>query len=159
MLPLRTVTPLLVLALVSGQTFYEWVDASGQSHFTDDPSSIPANAKRRTTSGADVSVIPAPPRSAAKTSDPPRPIPPPTGPNLCERAEQKVRALEKKLEDARTREARVGKNCLGSLSRGGRASYARCMAAPVAKVDHSALEKELEDAREEHRKVKIDGCR
>ena len=31
----------LIITLLAGQTIFEWVDAQGQSHFTNDPQSIP----------------------------------------------------------------------------------------------------------------------
>jgi hypothetical protein len=63
----------LIAAAVLTQTVFTWVDASGVTHFTDDPSKVPANVCATKTTGDDISVIPAPPLP----TPPPQPPPPP----------------------------------------------------------------------------------
>ncbi len=41
--------------LVLSQTIYTWTDSRGTVHYTDDPTTIPANVKAKTTEGGDLS--------------------------------------------------------------------------------------------------------
>jgi hypothetical protein len=43
--------------MVLAQTIYSWVDKDGEEHFTDDPATIPAKARRRTTAGEPISTV------------------------------------------------------------------------------------------------------
>jgi hypothetical protein len=54
---------LLLSASVSAQV-YTWVDAQGETHYTDDRAAVPAGVKPRTSEGADIAEVPAPPRPA-----------------------------------------------------------------------------------------------
>ncbi len=47
-----------LLALVVSNTVYAWTDAQGLTHYTDDPTRVPAGARVRTTAGAHISVVP-----------------------------------------------------------------------------------------------------
>lgn len=165
--------PLLIIALLAGQTFYEWVDASGQSHYTDDPRTIPADAKRRVTQGSepvievgkgDAGVSPK--RRAEPAAPAPaqaKPVEPARGPDRCERAELQVRVLEQRIEEAKTaaaeEERKASEACQKELNLLGHGAYAQCMAARQRTPKTKALEVELEAAREELRKAKSDGCR
>lgn len=165
---------LLLLSLLSGQAYYEWVDQHGESHFTDDPSSIPANAKRRTMNGleparrvepvrvdAGVPSLDAGTRAAAPAV---KPTPPAAGPDACERAQARLAALEAEVERSKAqtaeREKQRADRCMGQLQRFGQGAYAQCMATrqePPTARDHSA--RELEAAREALRRAQVDGCR
>ena len=170
---MRRVKPLLVIALLAGQTFYEWVDASGQSHFTDDPSTIPAGAKRRTTQGAEPMVVTTKPSDAGvamgardggvKLATPPKTAQTPSGPNKCEQAQQRIAELEKRLaqvkDGASGDEQREAQRCQEQLNLLGQGAYAQCMAARQQRPPKTAaLEKDLEVAREELRRVQVGGC-
>ncbi|HEY1087248.1 MAG TPA: DUF4124 domain-containing protein [Archangium sp.] len=165
--------PLLLIALLAGQTFYEWVDASGQSHFTDDPASIPAGAKRRTTQGAepmlvstksiDAGVSTAARDGGVKVAAPPKAAPAPSGPNKCEQAQQRIAELETRLaqvkDGASAEEQREAQRCQERLNQFGHGAYAQCMAARQQRPPKTAsLEKDLEVAREELRRVQVGGC-
>ena len=150
----------LVFSLLAGQTLYEWVDARGTSHFTDDPSTIPANAKRKVTTGADLMVTPAAPKldAGAAAAAPPRP-------DLCAAAQLAVKEAERQLEqdkvDRSLAEERANQHCQDVLRGGGQASFARCMAGRASAVPPStgSTEKRLDDAREMLRRVQVNGCR
>ena len=59
-------------SVASAQTIYTWTDSRGTVHYTDDPSTIPANAKAKTTEGDDLSQMgPAPERPAQSQSQQP----------------------------------------------------------------------------------------
>lgn len=47
-------TPLLILSLLVTGEIYTWTDKEGVEHFTDDPNTIPKDARRRTTTGSEL---------------------------------------------------------------------------------------------------------
>lgn len=150
----------LLLSVLLSQTIYEWVDSKGESHFTDDPSTIPKGVKRRTTEGAPVLVEPgdAGPGRAA-----PMPVTSPkAGPDTCERARERVRTLEQQLAQAKAEPEKAPNPCQQALNVGGQPAYARCMASRsngAPKPSTAATEKDLEAAREVLRKAQLEGCR
>lgn len=152
---------MLVVALLSGQTIYEWVDPKGQSHFTNDPGSIPSGAKRRPTTGGDLTVTPA----VAKTDAGVAAVAPvAAAPEPCGPARARVAQLEKQLEDSKTVDAQVQererKRCQEVLMVHGHGEFAQCMASRTqAGPPSEAAAKELEVARDELRKAQISGCR
>lgn len=165
---LPIVKPLLLIALLAGQTFYEWVDSSGQSHFTDDPSTIPANAKRRTTQGAEPMVVTTKSTDAGVKSvaAPPRTTQAPpaaSGPNKCEQAQARVAELERRIAEVKASaagdEEKEAQRCQVQLNTLGQGAWAQCMAARQQRAPKTAaLEKDLEDAREALRRVQVGGC-
>lgn len=169
---------LLLLSLLSGQAYYEWVDQHGESHFTDDPGSIPANAKRRTVEGMEqprradpVRVDAGAPgrndggvQSAAPVRPAPPTVSPPTGPDSCERARKKVASLEAAVERGKAytaeREKAQADRCMAQLQRFGQGAYAQCMATRQQGIDtRDTAGRDLEAAREELRRAQVDGCR
>jgi hypothetical protein len=162
------VKPLLIIALLAGQTFYEWTDASGQAHYTDDPSTIPANARRRVTQGAEPVLVTtagdAGVRAAVKRDAgvaPQRP-PAPAGPDTCELAQQKVREIERRIAEGKDKaaadEQAANERCQQQLRQFGDGAFAQCMAARQSRVRSNSHEKELEAARDELRKAQVGGC-
>ncbi len=70
---------LLLVSLVLAQPIYTWVDESGETHFTDDPSSVPKGRKAKVMSTEDRAILrfeppaePPRPRAPVETSDLPR---------------------------------------------------------------------------------------
>ena len=153
----------LVVALLSGQVIYEWVDAKGQSHFTNDPGSIPAGAKRRATSGEALTVTPAVVKVDAGVVAP-RAAPPPA-PETCGPARVRVAQLEKQLEDSKSVsdqvQERERKRCQEVLMVQGQGGFAQCMASRTQSgaVPSGAAQKDLEAARDVLRRAQISGCR
>ena len=153
--------PLLVAALLS-QTVYEWTDAKGGVHYTDDRASIPSTAKKvRTTAGDDVSVM--------KLSADPAPAQTPATPvkNVCEEFKARVAALESqrdalfKAYEARLSAAQA--DCSGRLATHGQGAYAQCVASAKARAgtppDDTVLKKDIDDAKEALRRAQVSGCR
>jgi hypothetical protein len=162
------VKPLLIIALLAGQTFYEWTDASGQTHYTDDPSTIPAKAKRRVTqgaepvlvtAGADAGVRAAGRRDAGVVA---QNKPGPASQDTCELAQQKVRELERRIAEAKDKaaadEQAANERCQQQLRQFGDGAFAQCMAARQSRGRASSYEKELEAAKDELRKAQVGGC-
>lgn len=152
--------PLLLAALLS-QTVYEWTDAQGGVHYTDDRSTIPSNAKKvRTTAGDDVSVM------KLSTTPTTRATPATPTKNVCDELKAKVASLESqrdalfKAYDARISEAQA--QCQARLVTHGQGAYAQCVASTSARVgaapDDSSLKKELDDTREALRRAQLNGC-
>jgi len=89
------------------QTIYTWTDSRGTVHFTDDPSTVPANAKATTTEGAELSNTGAPPPRAEPQK--PQPAQPQVAVPADDRSEEtywrgqfrqvreKIRSLEDEL--------------------------------------------------------------
>ncbi len=149
----------LLLALVLTQTIYEWTDAKGVTHYTDNPSSIPAGVKPRTTSGGAVTVLPAGPQDEAVPATPAR------QPKRCDETQKLVVELEKKLADAKTqaaaREKAEAQRCQELLNVHGQAAFSQCMAnlrVPTGDVE-AGLARDLDAAREAHRRQQAAGCR
>ena len=152
----------LVVALLSGQTIYEWVDGAGQRHFTDDPATIPQGARRRATDGAELMIIPAAPRSDAGVRAAPAAAAPTQ--DSCARAKERISLIEKKLEQARAAtvelQEREGRSCQEVLMLQGQPGFARCMASRTEAAPPSeAVKKDLEAAQETLRRAQVNGCR
>ncbi len=156
----------LLLSALLSQTIYEWVDSKGESHFTDDVSTIPAGAKRRVTEGAPFIVEPGDAGPGKKATAPLPVVTPKAGPDTCARARDRVRSLEQQLAQVKAAQenaANAPNPCQRALNVGGQPAYARCMAsrpngAPTA-PSTSGLEKDLDAAREALRKAQVEGCR
>lgn len=151
---------MLVVALLSGQTIYEWVDSKGQSHFTNDPGSIPSGARRRTTTGEELTVTPSAGKGDAGVVAPAAS----PAPETCGPARAKVAQLEKQLADSRGASAEVeereSQRCQEVLRLQGHGGFAQCMASRTqAGPPSEAAQKELEVARDALRKAQISGCR
>ncbi|MDP2275155.1 MAG: DUF4124 domain-containing protein [Archangium sp.] len=154
----------LVVALLSGQVIYEWVDARGQSHFTNDQGSIPADAKRRATSGGALTVTPAVAKVDAGVVAPAPAVAATPAPDTCGPARVRVAQLEKQLEDSKSVPDQVQeqerKRCQEVLMVQGQGGFAQCMATRSQGGQPSeAMQKELEAARDVLRKAQIRGCR
>ena len=171
----------LVVALLSSQVIYEWVDSKGESHFTDDASSIPAKVKRRTTTGVEpvVSVPRAESRDAGLNrtdggaqldagmtradSGVAQVAAKPSGPDSCERARKRIQEIE--LQQQREMQAFTqqveaeGQQCQTALNTLGQAGYSRCMAGRTQRQPPSGAGAQLEEARDALRRVQIEGCR
>lgn len=157
---------MLVVALLSGQTIYEWVDGAGQRHFTDDPATIPQGTRRRVTEGAELMIIPAVPSSDAGVPPAPAPAPAAASPaqDSCALAKQRISLLEKKLEQTKAAPVelheREGRSCQEVLMLQGQPGFARCMASRTpAAAPSEAGKKELEAAQETLRQAQLNGCR
>ena len=101
----------LVVSLLSGQVIYEWVDSKGESHFTDDVSTIPAKAKRRVTTGVEpVISVPRSP-DAGKPAPTPPPVAParPSGPDSCERARKQIQDVEQQAQREQAAFEKIGR--------------------------------------------------
>ncbi len=151
----------LVVALLSGQVIYEWVDAKGQSHFTNDQGSIPAGAKRRATSGEALTVTPAVAKVDAGVV---APAVVEKAPDTCGPARVRVAQLEKQLEDSKSVpdqvQERERKRCQEVLMVQGQGGFAQCMATrSQAGVSNDSVQNELEAARDTLRRAQIGGCR
>jgi hypothetical protein len=149
----------LVLSLVAGQTIYEWVDSKGTSHFTDDPSTIPPNAKRKVTTGAELTVTPAAPRPDGGAVAAPAPR------DTCAPALALVKDTERQLEQEKAEAAQAdekeNQRCQDVLRLQGEPGYARCMAGrekPATSPQRAALEKRLEEAKDTLRRAQVGGC-
>lgn len=169
--------PLLLALLALGQTTWQWTDAEGVQHFTDDPSTIPKGVKARTTEGEALGVITTE-RKVVDAGVPEAPLRavPDARPadNGCVRAQARVQALEKKLAEAKTEaQRRVDEhtgNCQAVLRTHGEGEYAKCMArgpsrrgradpAPPDPATATApLAAELDQAREVLRRRQVGGC-
>ncbi len=164
----------LVLSLLAGQTIYEWVDAKGDSHFTDDVSTIPAKARRRITSGASLSVVTTAEVDAGRGADGgvdggARPAARAeaggaAAPDSCVVARQRVSQLEQQIERARVSadqaREREGLECQQQLNLHGAQAFARCMASRAEPALQSAsAQRELDGARETFRRAQVSGCR
>src|SRR4051812_22405317 len=96
MLRFRKVALLLAAALSAAPALaddiYRWVDASGEVHYSNDPSTIPSNLKKsaKVTQGEELMVV-QPERAPKKAAEPKRPpgaeTPPPEPVPAPERAE------------------------------------------------------------------------
>lgn len=167
----------LLLSLLAGQTIYEWIDSKGESHFTDNPSTIPRDAKRRTTEGAELMVAsptaaagPRPdggvPRAVPK-APPPAPVTPgASGPDSCVRVREQISQLERQQEALKTDFAQVQERenlqCQEVLRLSGQPDFARCMASrskAPSPGQGAWLQKQLEAAQESLRRAQQDGCR
>ena len=156
----------LLLALLAGPTIYEWVDAKGGKHFTDDPSTIPANAKRRVTEGAELMITTAA-KSDAGVAATPAPAPaPPTGTDSCTAARQQIAQLERQLQEAKVSfeetQAREMAACRERLALRGDAVYAACLAGRTTEPSTSPtapVQAQLDAARETLRRAQVNGCR
>lgn len=145
----------LVLALLGGQTLYEWVDELGESHFTDDVSTIPAKAKRRVTTGEEIMVTPAAPKIDAGVR------PARLGPDSCAQARAQIARLEQqrekeKVDFEKLKEAE-GLACQRMQGATG-ARYAQCMASRTQAQPHSSTPAQLETAQETLRRAQANGC-
>lgn len=162
----------LVVTALLGQTVYEWTDASGETHYTDDPSSVPKGVKARTTGGDDISVVgrasagkqrPAdggvPPAKATAAPKPER--------DRCAEAKQKLEAAEERLAAAKKehelRVARAAGDCQQVLRTHGQAEYAKCTRGrrrpeSVPEPSFGTLEQQVEAAREALRRAQVAGC-
>jgi hypothetical protein len=155
----------LIISLALGQ-IYEWVDSKGESHFTDDVSTIPKGVKRRTTEGtAPVVETQAAPKPAPSLAQPN--MQKPAAPDRCVVAKARVVELERELEAAKVAEAQAAQtpsDCQALLRTQGQSAYARCIrfpAKPLAKsspAQSPRIENQLEGAREELRRAQVDGC-
>jgi hypothetical protein len=152
---------LLLISLLAGPTLYEWTDAKGGLHYTDDPSTIPTNAKRRVTTGAEVMVAPA----TGKGDGGVAPSTAPAGVDSCVQARRTVEQLEKQLQDAKLAapktEEKENQACQEQLRLMGQSAFARCMAgrtnAPASGAVE-AVQAQLESARETLRRAQVSGC-
>jgi hypothetical protein len=155
----------LIITLALGQ-IYEWVDSKGESHFTDDVSTIPKGVKRRTTEGtAPVVETQTAPKSAPAPAQPN--VQKPAAPDLCVAAKARVADLERELEAAKAAEAKAAQtpsDCQALLRTQGQPAYARCIRFPdktlakPAPAQSPRIEIQLERAREDLRRAQVDGC-
>ena len=152
---------LLLTALLS-QTVYEWTDAQGGTHYTNDRSTIPSTAKKvRTTDGESVTVLKTTPVAAPVKSATPEPKR-----ISCDELKKKVTSLEAQREalfkayDARVSEAQA--QCRSTLATLGQGAYAQCTASVLARAgsapDDSWLKKDIDAAKDELRRAQIGGC-
>jgi Domain of unknown function (DUF4124) len=153
----------LLLSLALSQTVYEWIDSKGESHFTDDVSTIPKGAKRRTTEGTapvvETKSTPSKPATA-------KPVVAAPAPDKCAAAQARVADVERRLGAARATAAQAAQqkdatSCQALLRTHGQPAYAQCMmkqSEPAAPSAIPALEQELEQAKEALRRTQIDGC-
>lgn len=155
----------LALSLTLSQTMYEWTDAKGETHFTDDKGSIPRGAKVKTTEGGDVTTM-----EEVKTPSPSRPDKRNKGGEVdtCARAKKKVDALELKLAKSKQEyelaQLRYDGKCAEIASRFGAAEEARCLRRGRKSVtpptpNDAALRAEYAGANDELRKAQVSGCR
>jgi len=153
----------LLLAALLSQTVYEWTDAQGGTHFTDDRSTIPSNAKKvRTTAGRDVTVL--------KMSDSPKPAPvdaqPTPAKNTCDELKKKIASLEAQRDAMfRAYEARVSEaqaQCQATLVTHGQGAFAQCVASTSSRAgpapDDATFKKDLDDTKDALRRAQIGGC-
>ena len=155
---------LVVLCL--GQTVYEWTDAQGQTHFTDDPSTIPAKARRKEFK-PDPRRLPVEVVSDAAAPD--------AGPgdagvpvDTCALARERIRAIEELIRvsqaSAADRDERAGLRCRQLSLTLGEAALGLCH------IDHpedfQALDAGVHEARarleverENLRRAQVRGCR
>ena len=153
---------LLLISLLAGPTLYEWTDAKGGLHYTDDPSSIPANAKRKVTTGAEVMVTPATGKGDGGVAN----AAPATGTDSCAQAKRAVEQLERQLQDAKLAapkdEEQENQHCQEQLRLLGQPAFARCMASRTKAPSNGAVEAlqaQLETARDTLRRAQVSGCR
>lgn len=163
----------LLISLLLTQTTWEWTDAQGESHYTDDAASIPKGAKRRALNldPDDAPVVKAAPepKAASDAGEAPErrdagPAPAPKPPALpsCAVAEKKVTDLEAAQEKARSDAAKAEEarqqRCQQRVRTHGRAAFATCLMEEKvpAPVD---LQPQIEAAREALRRVQQSGCR
>jgi hypothetical protein len=152
----------LLISLLAGPTLYEWTDAKGGLHYTNDPSTIPANAKRKVTTGAEVMVSPA----AGKGDGGVAPsTPAPTGLDSCVQAQKTVDQLERQLQEAKQvapqTEEKENLACQEQLRLMGEPAFASCMAGRTgapSKGAVEALQAQLESARDTLRRAQVSGC-
>jgi hypothetical protein len=155
----------LVLALLSGQVIYEWVDAKGQSHFTDDRSTIPRGVKPRETKGAEVSVITAAEAPAEASSDAGVEDEETQATDACTVAREDLARAEEQASAAQASQALLEEDatlrCGQVLLTHGQGSFAQCMAGRSEALtrDHSALQQQVEVARETLKVAEAQGCR
>lgn len=159
---------LLVTTALLGQTVYEWTDAQGEAHYTDDLSSIPKGAKVRTTEGADISVVtPAAKGGRDAGVRPAGPSAPKATRDRCAPAKEKLAAAEAKLAAAKAEHelgvARAAGDCQQILRTHGQAEYAKCTRRrrypeSVPEPNFGALEQQVEAARDALRRVQVGGC-
>lgn len=156
----------LLVALILSQTIYEWTDSNGVQHFTDDASQVPKSARVRTTTGSEVTVVPATKRDA---STPVVVTPKPPASDTCDAALAKQKDLEKqrdavKADAPRLRDAESVR-CHELLATQGQGGFARCAAGVEARVTEQlavkekALTQQLEATKDELRKAQLSGCR
>jgi phage I-like protein len=153
----------LLLAALLSQTMYEWTDAQGGAHFTDDRSTIPSNAKKvRTTTGQDVTVL--------KMSDSPKPAPVDAQPvatkNTCDELKKKIVSLEAQRDamfrayDARVSEAQA--QCRATLVTHGQGAFAQCVASTNSRTgptpDDATINKAINDTKDALRRAQVGGC-
>lgn len=154
---------LLVLSLLVGQTIYEWVDEKGESHFTNDPNSIPAGAKRRPTQGAEVLIEPSAPKKVKPGGvDAGVVAARPPGPDSCAQAREVISQLESRRAQAQQAKENQGSRCQEVLKTHGQGEFARCMAGGSDRADASGVdpvEVQLEGARATLRRAQEEGCR
>lgn len=157
----------LLVALVLSQTVYVWTDSKGVEHFTDDRSSIPRDAKVRTTAGNELNIVSTEKTDSKKTT--PSTTVTATGSNSCDVARAQVNELEKRRADQATAQNQLkdneAKQCQQVLATRGQGDYARCTAGIEARMNtviaqqSKDLSTQLEAARETLRKAQLDGCR
>lgn len=154
---------LLLISLLAGPTLYQWTDAKGGLHYTDDPSTIPAKAQRKVTTGADVMVTPAAGKGDGGVSPS---APASTGPDSCVQARKVVDQLERQVQEAKVvdpkTEEKESQHCQEQLRLMGQPAFARCMAGRTKAPSNGAVEAvqaQLEGARETLRRAQVSGCR
>lgn len=153
----------LVVSLLSAQVIYEWVDSKGESHFTNDEKSIPAKAKRRVTTGADLVVVAAK-ADAGVSAVADAGVAASPGPDSCTLASQAVLKLEREVElakvEAQQADEREYQRCQQALRLQGDFGYARCMSSRTKRPPpDTAAATKLEAARETLRRAQVNGCR
>ncbi len=146
----------IVLAIALCQTIYEWTDADGVLHMTDDSSAIPA--------GANVKKTDRPPHvPSVKTTHKPTSV---SRPNTCQAAKARVAAVERELVEAKEAivkaESAEMASCQAKLNQLGQGAYAQCVGSRPSheKLEQRVkdIEKRLEEANETLRKTQIRGC-
>ena len=152
---------LLLVALLAGPTMYEWTDEKGGLHYTDDPSSIPANAKRRVTTGAEVMITPAAGRGDGGVAPAL-----PAGADTCLEGQRRVAELERRWQEEKLVGPRIvekeNQQCQEQLRLHGEPAFATCMAGRTKAPSNGkveALQAQLDGAKDALRRAQVSGCR
>ncbi|MBE2249760.1 MAG: DUF4124 domain-containing protein [Myxococcus sp.] len=126
----------VVVASVASAQVYTWTDKDGVDHFTDNPSSVPANVKAKVTTGDDISTVTLGEVRPAVAALPPRAqaAPAPADPGRAEREwraafrdvneriarlEDEIEVDRKKVEDVNGLPVAARYQCLNGLGAGG----------------------------------------
>ncbi len=156
----------IVIAALLGQTIYEWTDSKGQTHFTNDASTIPANAKRKPTEGSNITVesqvAAAQPVVNARVD---AGVPDAGVRNTCRALQAEVSSLEGLLQNtaAQGSTLELDRRCQEQLNLHGQGAWALCRMsgadASTASATAQDVRRELEGKRDALRRAQVSGCR